>query len=111
MLKMAQRALGRFAILIIVGAAFASAAVAAEHSVGLDSDANAFSAVTTTIGSPAKAEGASRISAAQRQGGGGTVGTVGTVGVRPGWGCGDKNHTHSGPPGRPGATPPPGCQR
>ena len=28
------------------------------------------------------------------------VGTAGTVGVRPGWGCGDKNHTHSGPPGQ-----------
>ncbi|HEX9437512.1 MAG TPA: hypothetical protein VGA16_10200 [Candidatus Limnocylindria bacterium] len=29
-----------------------------------------------------------------------------TSGVRPGWGCGDKNHTHSGPPGNPGATSP-----
>ncbi len=29
-------------------------------------------------------------------------------GTRPGWGCGDTNHKHSGPPGRPGATPPPG---
>ena len=26
--------------------------------------------------------------------------------VRPGWGCGDKNHTHTGPPGRPGAPSP-----
>ena len=34
-----------------------------------------------------------------------------TTGARPGWGCGDKNHTHSGPPGRPGATPPPGCAK
>lgn len=33
----------------------------------------------------------------------------GTSGARPGWGCGDSNHVHSGPPGRPGATPPPGC--
>jgi hypothetical protein len=32
-------------------------------------------------------------------------------GARPGWGCGDTNHTHSGPPGRPDATPPPGCTR
>jgi hypothetical protein len=33
-------------------------------------------------------------------------------GARPGWGCGDKNHDHSaGPPGRPGATPPPGCSK
>jgi hypothetical protein len=37
--------------------------------------------------------------------------TDGTPGARPGWGCGDKNHTHSGPPGRPGATPPPGCNK
>lgn len=56
----------------------------------------------------AKQETAGQISVAQRQGGAGTAGTVGT---RPGWGCGDKNHTHSGPPGRPGASPPPGCQR
>ena len=32
-----------------------------------------------------------------------------STGARPGWGCGDTNHTHSGPPGRPDATPPPGC--
>jgi hypothetical protein len=25
---------------------------------------------------------------------------------RPGWGCGDKNHTHTGPPGNPTATSP-----
>ena len=30
-------------------------------------------------------------------------------GTRPGWGCGDTNHKHSGPPGHPSATPPPGC--
>jgi hypothetical protein len=34
-----------------------------------------------------------------------------SAGARPGWGCGDTNHTHSGPPGRPDATPPPGCTR
>ena len=34
-----------------------------------------------------------------------------STGARPGWGCGDTNHTHSGPPGRPDATPPPGCTR
>ena len=34
-----------------------------------------------------------------------------TTGTRPGWGCGDTNHKHSGPPGRPGATPPPGCTK
>ena len=37
--------------------------------------------------------------------------TTGASGTRPGWGCGDTNHTHSGPPGRPGATPPPGCAK
>jgi hypothetical protein len=34
-----------------------------------------------------------------------------TTGTKPGWGCGDDNHTHSGPPGRPGATMPPGCAK
>jgi hypothetical protein len=38
-------------------------------------------------------------------------GTTGASGARPGWGCGDTNHTHSGPPGRPNATPPPGCAK
>ncbi|HEV8537179.1 MAG TPA: hypothetical protein VGR87_15855 [Candidatus Limnocylindria bacterium] len=33
------------------------------------------------------------------------------AGTRPGWGCGDTKHTHSGPPGRPDATPPPGCTK
>lgn len=53
-------------------------------------------------------EATSLISAAQRVVG---AGTAGTAGVRPGWGCGDPNHTHSGPPGRPNATPPPGCNK
>lgn len=53
-------------------------------------------------------DASSVISAARRVN---APGTVGTVGVRPGWGCGDKNHTHSGPPGRPDADPPPGCDR
>ena len=31
-------------------------------------------------------------------------------GTRPGWGCGDENHVHTGPPGAQyGTTPPPGC--
>ena len=34
-----------------------------------------------------------------------------TASARPGFGCGDVNHKHSGPPGRPGATPPPGCDK
>jgi hypothetical protein len=29
---------------------------------------------------------------------------------RPGWGCGDRNHVHTGPPGRQYAPPPPGCR-
>jgi len=37
--------------------------------------------------------------------------STGASGTRPGWGCGDTNHTHSGPPGRPNATPPPGCAK
>ena len=31
--------------------------------------------------------------------------------TRPGWGCGDKNHEHTGPPGRQYAPPPPGCTK
>jgi hypothetical protein len=31
--------------------------------------------------------------------------------TRPGWGCGDKNHVHTGPPGRQYASPPPGCTK
>jgi hypothetical protein len=31
---------------------------------------------------------------------------------KPGWGCGDRNHVHTGPPGRQyGTTPPPGCMK
>ncbi len=37
-------------------------------------------------------------------------GTAGS-GTRPGWGCGDAKHKHSGPSGRPDATPPPGCTK
>ena len=36
---------------------------------------------------------------------------AGTTGTKPGWGCGDTNNVHTGPPGRPGATPPPGCAK
>ena len=31
--------------------------------------------------------------------------------TRPGWGCGDKNHVHTGPPGRQYASRPPGCTK
>ena len=39
------------------------------------------------------------------------VAVTGTSTTRPGFGCGDTNHTHSGPPGRPGASLPPGCTK
>ena len=29
----------------------------------------------------------------------------------PGWGCGDSARTHTGPPGKPEASPPPGCDQ
>jgi hypothetical protein len=32
-----------------------------------------------------------------------------TSGARPGFGCGDTNHVHSGPAGLASASPPPGC--
>ena len=38
------------------------------------------------------------------------TGPTGPTGAKPGWGCGDDSHTHSGPPGRPGATMPPTCK-
>jgi hypothetical protein len=34
-----------------------------------------------------------------------------TSSARPGWGCGDMNRDHTGPPGRPDATPPPNCTK
>ncbi len=34
------------------------------------------------------------------------LGNAPTTNTRPGWGCGDTNHKHSGPPGNPGATSP-----
>ena len=35
----------------------------------------------------------------------------GSTGTKPGFGCGDDNHTHTGPSGRPSATMPPGCTK
>ncbi len=34
-----------------------------------------------------------------------------TSSARPGWGCGDTKHEHTGPRGRPDATPPPNCTK
>ena len=39
------------------------------------------------------------------------VAPTGTSATKPGFGCGDTNHKHSGPPGRPGASMPPGCTK
>ena len=146
MVRPTTKLLMRVGAVAILGAAGASAAIAADNT---GTTANAFSGATNAVSKislpaaanetavmvleaiaggagpstvasqrsaaesrgqakQAKNENAGLISPAQRQGG---AGTVGTVGVRPGWGCGDKNHTHSGPPGRPGASPPPGCDR
>ena len=39
------------------------------------------------------------------------VGQTATAGTRPGFGCGDANHVHSGPPGRTNPSMPPGCTK
>ena len=39
------------------------------------------------------------------------VGQPATPGTRPGFGCGDTNHEHSGPPGRTNPSFPPGCTK
>jgi len=151
MLKSTKKLWARIGAATIVGAAFASAAIAADSTAtlesSLESSAGALSAAATnavsSVSLPAAANqtavlvleavtGGSNPSAAgsqksdpnaRSQAKDGSVslisaaqgllraGTAGTVGMRPGWGCGDKNHTHSGPPGRPDADPPPGCNR
>ena len=147
MLKSTKKLWARIGAATIVGAAFASAAIAADSTATLESSAGALSAAATnavsSVSLPAAANqtavlvleavtGGSDPSAAasqksdpnaRSQAKDGSVslisaaqgllraGTAGTVGMRPGWGCGDKNHTHSGPPGRPDADPPPGCNR
>ena len=142
MLKPTRKLWARIGAATIVGAAFASAAIAADNTGTLGSGASALSAAATNAvgsvslpaaanqtavlvleaiaggsnpsavasqrsepgsGSQAKDGSVSIISAAQSLL---RAGTAGTVGTRPGWGCGDKNHTHSGPPGRPDADSP-----
>jgi hypothetical protein len=142
MLKPSRKLWARIGAVTIVGAAFASAAIAADDTTTLGSGASALSAAATSAvsnasipaaanhtavlvleaiaggsnpsavasqrsdpgaRSQAKDGSASLISAAQSLL---RAGTAGTVGVRPGWGCGDKNHEHSGPPGRPDADSP-----
>ena len=68
-----------------------------------EKSANADEAITTRARTTETAQNEVTVSAPA------AAPTDSTTGARPGWGCGDTNHKHSGPPGRPGATPPPGC--
>jgi len=72
-------------------------------SVASEKSANADEAITTRGRTTETAQNEETVSAPA------AAPTDSTTGARPGWGCGDTNHKHSGPPGRPGATPPPGC--
>ena len=72
-------------------------------SVASEKSANADEAITTRARTTETAENEVTVSAPA------AAPTDSTTSARPGWGCGDTNHKHSGPPGRPGATPPPGC--
>ena len=72
-------------------------------SVASEKSANADEAITTRGRTTETAENEVTVSAPA------AAPTDSTTSARPGWGCGDTNHKHSGPPGRPGATPPPGC--
>ena len=73
-------------------------------SVASEKSANADEAITTRARTTETAQNEVTVSAPAA-----AAPTDSTTGARPGWGCGDTNHKHSGPPGRPGATPPPGC--
>ena len=44
-------------------------------------------------------------------GGGGNGGSAADSQYRPGMGCGDKNHTHTGPPGNPNKNPATDCPK
>ena len=72
-------------------------------SVASEKSANADEAITTRARTTETTQNEVTVSAPA------AAPTDSTTGARPGWGCGDTNHKHSGPPGRPGATPPPGC--
>jgi hypothetical protein len=148
MLRRTKKLLVRLGAVGILGGALASAAIAADTTGTLGSNASVLSAAATSAVSnaslPASAQGAAvavldaitggsnpSVAASQRSDPEARAqakaesgrsfdvisaaqsllraGTAGTVGTRPGWGCGDKNHTHNGPPGRPDADPPPGC--
>jgi hypothetical protein len=67
--------------------------------------ANEHANANATTHADAATNGANNVSSGQQ------VGQTGTAGTRPGFGCGDTNHAHSGPPGRPGASLPPGCAK
>lgn len=144
MLRPTKKMWARIGAATIIGAVFASAAIAAD-TTGADARVTAgASSGGSDVSLPAAASqvasqvfaaiaGGSNPSASRRsedasgtQGKNGEVasglisaaqqllgaGTAGTAGMRPGWGCGDDNHTHTGPPGRPANAPKPkGCTK
>lgn len=88
------------AIVLVLAAA---GAVAAHN--GVDGSASGFQAVADSAApmqaaQSAKSTSVDALAAAQQ------TPDSATIGTRPGWGCGDKNHEHSGPPGNPDATNP-----
>ena len=86
----------------LVGGSNPSTMVANRGAASEHANANA---KTHTAQSDAATHVVSNVSSGQQ------VGQAGTSGTRPGFGCGDTNHAHTGPAGRPGATPPPGCAK
>jgi hypothetical protein len=69
-------------------------------------------ALTAAVGLALAASGGfSYASAAVMTPAGKAGATAAQYGERPGWGCGDRNHEHTGPPGRQYAPAPPGCTR
>jgi hypothetical protein len=143
MLRPTRKLLARIGVVGIIGAAFASAAIAADTTGALESNVGAVSAAATNVVSSASLPAAASevaVMVLDALAGGSNPSTVasqrsdpesrdqavtgnalsaaqrlvpgGTVGMRPGWGCGDDNHTHTGPPGRPAtAARPPGCTK
>lgn len=100
----------------LIAAAFASVAIATDSGtseaaarvVDAFTGGSSPSSIVAAMRSDSESRASAKhvISAAQGLTKAGTPGTVGTVGTRPGWGCGDKNHVHTGPPGRPDAQSP-----
>ena len=88
----------------LVGGSNPSTMVANRDAASEHANVNA-NAKTHTAQSDVATQAVNNVSSGQH------VGQTGTSGTRPGFGCGDTNHVHSGPPGRPGATPPTGCAK